>query len=367
MMVSDCRPKSKLQSIDIPLKHGRMKGDSTKKQDQEEYAVKKKNILFVLITLFVMCFISGCKQNVGTPEDNAVVEETVEDEDETGGHVYGFSAGDLSDPFYEVLKESVSSMAEEEESRMLVRDAEGDPGLQNTQIQELIDEGVEALFLCPADPSAVTPALEALDEADIPVINLCVRAESADLTEAFIGADDYNAGKVCGDDLVGRQPEGGSLIIVDRPGAPAINERINGFEEAVAGGGFDVERIDAGDDYSSIAGQLEAVLKEKPQMNAIMCGDDQMAEQVLAALKDMARDDILVYSAGGSPEIKSALADLSSPMTGVGAVSPINMGKTAAKTAAAILGDGDYEEEVFVESFFISKDNVDMYGTDGWQ
>ncbi len=329
--------------------------------------MKKRNILYVLMTLFAVCFISGCKQNVGTPEDNAVVEETESAEDETGGHVYGFSAADLSDPFYEVLKESAGSMIEEEESRMLVRDAGGDPALQNTQIQELINEGVEAVLLCPADPVSVTPALEALNEADIPVINLYMRVEAADLTSAFVGADDYNAGKVCGDDLIGRQPEGGSLVIVDQPENPAVNERITGFEEAVAGGGFEVDRIDTGDDYSLIPGQLKTVLKENPQINAVMCGDDHMAEQVLDTLKEVERDDILVYSAGGSPKIKSALADLASPMTGAGAVSPINIGKTAVKTASAILEGGTYEQETYTDTFFISKENVDMYGTDGWQ
>ena len=84
-------------------------------------------------------------------------------------------------------------------------------------------------------------------------------------------------------------------------------------------------------------------------------------------MKEEDRDDILVYSVGGSPEIKNALADLSSPMTGVGAVSPINMGKTAAKTAAAILEGGVYEQETYTETFYISKENVNMYGTDGWQ
>lgn len=329
--------------------------------------MKKNFFCLILMTLFTVCIISGCKQNVGTPEDNAVVEETESDEDETGGHVYGFSGADLSDPFYEVLKESVGSMVEEEESRMIVRDAGGDPALQNTQIQELINEGVEAVFLCPVDPVSVTPALELLDEADIPVVNLYMRAESADLTKAFIGADVYNAGKVCGEDLISRQPEGGSLVIVDCPENAAINERITGFEEAVAGGGFEVERIDAGNDYSLISGQLKAILTEKPQINAVMCGDDYMAKQVLNTLKEEDRDDIFVYSVGGSPEIKSALADLSSPMTGVGAISPISLGKTAAETAAAILEDGAYEQETYAETFFISKDNVNMYGTDGWQ
>ena len=54
-------------------------------------------------------------------------------------------------------------------------------------------------------------------------------------------------------------------------------------------------------------------------------------------------------------------------MEGIGAQSPINIGKTAVKTAAAILENGVYESEINVETFFINQDNVDMYGTDGWQ
>ena len=54
-------------------------------------------------------------------------------------------------------------------------------------------------------------------------------------------------------------------------------------------------------------------------------------------------------------------------MTGVGAQSPINMGKAAVQTATAMLEGGVYETETYVETFFINRDNVDMYGTDGWQ
>ena len=92
-----------------------------------------------------------------------------------------------------------------------------------------------------------------------------------------------------------------------------------------------------------------------------------MALQVLQALSDAGRSDILVYSVGGSPEVKSAMADPESPMAGVGAQSPINMGKTAVRTAVSLLDGGAYEEEVSVETFFINRDNLEMYGTDGWQ
>ena len=67
------------------------------------------------------------------------------------------------------------------------------------------------------------------------------------------------------------------------------------------------------------------------------------------------------------PAAKAALLAQEGAMAGIGARSPIIEGKIAVKTADAILDDGSYEEEVLIETFFINKENVEIYGTDGWQ
>ena len=149
---------------------------------------------------------------------------------------------------------------------------------------------------------------------------------------------------------------------------PVVNERITGFEEAITNAGFEVTRIDTGNDYSTIPGKLRENLSAEEQIDAIMCADDRMAEQVLETLDAEGRNDISVYSVGGSPAVKRRTGrSCKSDDRNRGQKSPINMGKTAVKTAAAILEDGVYEPETYVETFFINKDNVDMYGTDGWQ
>ena len=43
------------------------------------------------------------------------------------------------------------------------------------------------------------------------------------------------------------------------------------------------------------------------------------------------------------------------------------MGKTAAQVGIDILEGNEYEEETYEDVFMIDKDNVDMYGVDGWQ
>lgn len=331
--------------------------------------MKKKGLILMLMAVFAVIFISGCKQNVGTPEDNAVVEEPEEDEEPDGEKfLFGYSCPDLSNPFYQVLKESIGTELEAQGDPILVRDAKKDADLQAEQIQEMIDAQVDLVFLCPVDPEQITESLKALKEADIPVIDLDVRVVEQDLTDVFIGSDDENAGEVCGENLTERKPDGGKLVIVESPQNATINARITGFEEKIRNKGFEVvRRIDAGSTETGVQAEMAAVLAEEPQIDAVMCGNDTMAVQVLQALRDAGRSDVLVYSVGGSPEVKSAMADPADPMAGIGAQSPINMGKIAVRTAEALLNGENYEKEISVETFFINRDNLEMYGTDGWQ
>ena len=330
----------------------------------------KKGLLYILTAALMMGALTGCKQNVGTPEDNAVVEEPEENDDVQTNRLFGFSGADLSDPFCEVIKDSVSVSLEEQGDRILVRDAAKDAGTQAEQIREMIDAGAEAVFLIPADPVEITPALESLKEAEIPVINLDIRSvQDTGLTDAYIGADNYSAGAYCAEDLIRRMPDGGTVGIIECTGNSSVAERINGFEESIQNAGFEIKgRINtAPDDEAGLKRELLSMFDDEQPPDALMCGDDRMALIVMEALRTSGRSDIIVYSVGGSPAVKSALKETDSALAGIGALSPINMGKTAVKTASALLADGAYEPEIYVETFFIDRENIDMYGTDGWQ
>ena len=78
--------------------------------------MKKRITAVFLMVVLAAALLSGCKQNVGSPEDNAVVDgqDNTEDDAEATEHVLGFSCSDLSNPFYTVLREAVQSSLEEE-------------------------------------------------------------------------------------------------------------------------------------------------------------------------------------------------------------------------------------------------------------
>ena len=332
--------------------------------------MKKKIMIYILMAVGTLFLLTGCKKNVGTPEDNAVTDESDDKKEDTDQEkkVFGFCGIDMSNPFYATLKDSVQSALEEQGDKLLIKDPAGDAERQNTQIQELIEEDVDAVFLCPVDWKKIEPALDALEEADIPVINLDTKVYESGKVAAFVGSDNRNAGYVCGEDLVERKPDGGQVVIVENLNVNSVCERITGFEEAVSKGAFEVvKRIQTGNDVSGLKQQVAQVLAQNPDLDAIMCGDDQMAEQVREAITEAGQEKVYVYSVDGSPASKKALVEHTGGMMGIGAQSPINLGKKAVKIANAVLNGEDYEKETYEETFFINRDNVEMYGTDGWQ
>lgn len=331
----------------------------------------KKKIFGIFLTAVCMgTLLAGCKKSVGTPEDNAVVETDEEEQlkGETKSNTFGYSCIDIYNPYYEILKESIRGELEAEGDQLIVKNPGSDAEKQNQQILEMIEEGVDAVFLCPVDWEAVTPALEALREAEIPVINIDTQVKETELTEAYIGSDNKNAGAVCGEDLQEQCPDGGSIVILESPAQNSVNERITGFEETIKNAGFEVvARADAEGKRTVAKEKMTKILKENPQIDAVMCGNDQTALGAMDAVKEAGRREIRIYGVDGSPEFKGELLDERSPLIGTGAQSPINMGKEAAAVAQAVLSGEDYEKETYIDTFFIDRDNVEMYGTDGWQ
>lgn len=332
--------------------------------------MKKKRVLALTALLLVCVFgISACKKNVGTPEDNPQVkEETGEEEQEK--YTFGFSGITMENPYFITLESSIRETLEKDGHTLITEDPKQDPDVQVEQIEDMIDQGIDAIFLTPVDWEAITPALEELKEADVKIINVDTQVKEFDYVDAYIGSDNYNAGVLCGEDLIKRCPDGGKVAILECPTQNSVNERITGFEEtlAKAENGFEiVAREDTSGEFQKSLEAAQKILSENSDIVAIMCGNDQMAVGAKTAMNVAEQGQILIYGVDGSPDIKKELKKTENQIAGTVAQSPISMGKDAANTVLNILNGKDYEKEIKENVFMINQENVDMYGVDGWQ
>lgn len=333
---------------------------------------KKKSFIMAVILVICMVGMTACKKNVGAPEDNAQAAETEEENEaeESTEHLIGFSVIDMENPYFITLENAAREALEESGYRMITKNPETDPELQKTQIQEMIDEGIEAIILSPVDWEKITPSLQALKKAGVKIINVDTQVKEMDYVDAYIGSDNHKAGYICGEDLIAKCPDGGKIAILECPTQNSINDRITGFEEAIAQAenGFEVvARQDTKGEFEQALEAAQKILEEHPDISAMMCGNDQLAVAAKAAVNVAALDEVIIYGVDGSPDIKKELKKPENQIAGTAAQSPINMGKEASLTAINILTGKEYEKEVYEDVFMINRDNVDMYGTDGWQ
>jgi len=332
----------------------------------KRYKIMKSLLLSVLI-LTVLC---GCTKNVGTTQDNASANLPEEEVEEVNGYKIGFSVIDMENPYFITLEKATREYLEEQNCTMITKDPGTDAVLQNKQIKEMIEEGIDAIILTPVDWEEITDALVLLKENDIKIINADAQVKQMEYVDAYIGSDNYSAGFICGADLIERYPDGGKIAILECPTQNSMNDRITGFEEALsqASNGFEVvAREDTKGEFERALTAVTDIINEHPDIIAIMCGNDQLAVAATAAANVKGLEEIAIYGVDGSPDIKKELVKAETHIAGTAAQSPINMGMGAAELALKILNGEDYEKETFEEVFMINAENVKLYGTDGWQ
>ena len=338
-----------------------------------------KKLLSVLVcTAMVATMLVGCGAKEEAPaaaEAPAATEEAApaaeaEAEAEApaaeGGRVFGYTCMDGTNPFFVALEGAIREVVEANGDTLVSIDPGNDSNKQVDQVEDLISKGIDVMFVNPVDADGIIPALDMLKEADIPMFGFDTQVGDMSYLVSYAGSDNYNAGFVCGEDLVKRCPDGGDILVLDSPTMQSVTDRTNGFLDAIDGKGFNVVgQLDCHGNQQEGNENATDLLTAHPDVVAIFGGNDPTALGAYAAC-DAAGVTPLIYGVDGSPDIKKSIKE-GTCVTGTGAQSPISIGKTIAETAYAWLNGEEVEAFIPIETFLITADNVDEFGTDGWQ
>ena len=84
---------------------------------------------------------------------------TSEPEDAHEPRIFGATYMTRNNPYFDVLHEAIEEVVEGNGDILISRDPSQDQEKQNGQLLEMIEEGIEVLFLNPVDVEKVKPAL----------------------------------------------------------------------------------------------------------------------------------------------------------------------------------------------------------------
>ena len=283
------------------------------------------------------------------------------------GKKFGATYMTLNNPFFGVMNDAIKAELEKNGDTLITLDPALDVVKQISQIEDLVAQGVDAIFLNPVDWQAVAPGLMAAQEAGIPIVNVDAPVYDEELVACIVASDNLAAGLVCGEDMLKRLPKGGKAIILGHPTTKTGIDRIANFKKVIEEHPeFTIAQEDSSEGQLEIAmPKMENIIQAVPDMAVVMCVNDPTALGTIQALRAANMKGVLVYGVDGSPDAKKMIKE--GLMTGTAAQSPINIGKIGVEMAYKILAGEKVEKHVPVPVQLITAENVDSFGVDSWQ
>jgi ribose transport system substrate-binding protein len=267
------------------------------------------------------------------------------------GITLGLSLSTLNNPFFVTLKEGAEAAAGAAGVELIVVDAQDDPAREATNVEDLIQRGVDALLVNPTDADAIVPSIQKANEAGIPVFTIDRGAAGGEVV-SHIASDNVAGGRMAGEFLC--QALGGSGKVVELEGiagTSAARDRGQGFNEYMSGECAGVEivaRQTANFNRAEGLSVFENILQAQPEIDGVFAHNDEMILGAIEAAEAAGRAEEIVFV--GFDAIDDAVAAVEAgSLAATIAQQPSEMGRLGVEFAVKHLNGESVESYVPVD------------------
>lgn len=249
----------------------------------------------------------------------------------------------------------------------VVLDAGGDVARQIAQMEDLIQQEVDAIIIWPTNGEAVIPAVRKAQKAGIPVIvtNSNIAEQGFEFVKSFSGPDNITQGSRSAEIMcdkfkeMGIDKEAKIVQISGQPGYTTAIERAKGFEDRLPEVCPDVTLMETQPgDWNREKSQkvMEAFLVKYDVIDGVYAGDDNMGVGALNAAKAAGRDGIIFVGATNFAVGYEAMER--GEYWGSIYQSPVDDAEAALQTAIDILSGKDVPFLNYFDTPKITQDNM---------
>ncbi|KGF69526.1 sugar transporter [Hoeflea sp. BAL378] len=249
----------------------------------------------------------------------------------------------------------------------VVLDAGGDVARQIAQMEDLIQQKVDAIIIWPTNGKAVIPAVRKAQQAGIPVIvtNSNIAEEGHGFVKSFSGPDNITQGSRAAEIMcdkfkeMGIDKEARVVQISGQPGYTTAIERAKGFEDRLPEVCPDVTLVETQPgDWNREKSQkvMEAFLVKYDDIDGVYAGDDNMGVGALNAAKAAGREGIIFVGATNFAVGYEAMER--GEYWGSIYQSPVDDAKAALKTAIDVLNGTEVPFLNYFDTPKITQDNM---------
>ncbi len=304
--------------------------------------MKKWSLLF--LAAMVTIVLAACSMGSNTATEESEDENT--GSENSGELKIGLSISTLNNPFFVTLSDAAEAQAEANGASLTVSDAQDDASKQASDVEDLIQQGVDLIIINPVDSASVVTAVEAANNANIPVITVDRSAEGGEVV-SHIASDNVAGGELAGEYLLTLVDEGAQVAMLEGiAGSSAARDRGEGFLNAVEGKVEMVASQTANFNRAEGLTVMENVLQANPDVKAVFAQNDEMALGALEAISASGKDIIVIgFDATDDAVAKVEAGELAATV----AQQPKLIGEEAIATAIAVLEGETVDESIPVE------------------
>jgi ribose transport system substrate-binding protein len=265
----------------------------------------------------------------------------------------GLSVSTLNNPFFVSLKNGVVKEAKKQGIEVIVVDAQNDSAKQINDVEDLLQQGVNALLINPTDSSAISTAVQSANGIGVPVVTLDRSAEKGKV-EALVASDNVKGGQMAAEYVVKTLGENAKVAELEGvPGASATRERGSGFHN-IADEQLDVVAKQSADfDRTKGLTVMENVLQGNPDIQAVFAHNDEMALGAIEAITSSGKDIAVIGFDGNEDALKAVE---SGALTATVAQQPELIGELAVNAAKDVLQGKKVEEKISAPLKLVTKE-----------
>jgi ribose transport system substrate-binding protein len=221
----------------------------------------------------------------------------------------------------------------------------------------MIGRGFDAYILSPEAVSNLTPALQAMQAAGVPIINT---DDARIAASSYVGPDHELDGSQAADYIAQRLPDGGDVAQIEgQAGSSAAILRMKGFRSGVAKNTKLnlVASVPGNWDGNMAYNDAQTLLQKNPNIKAFYANNDTMAVGVAKAVADMGlAGKIIIVGTDGIPAALNAIDNgtMSATVTPL----PYYQGYWSVEAAVRLLAGQKVPDWIIAPAQLITKDNM---------
>lgn len=341
----------------------------------------KKALLVALSLLMSVSVVVGCSQQPAAeeapkeaaaseeaPKEEAPAEEVAKEETpaeeatQTSGDIkIGFTFGQSVHPFFVAMELGARAAAEEADIELVVTTADYEVEKQVTDVENLIQQGVQAIMVNPIDSAALSNICNEALGKGIGIFPVDINVDNTDVT-AFVASDNVEIGKMEAEYIIEQLGGTGKVAWIGDPSITSLRDRETGFFEVMnAQQGIEIVANQAAAiERTKALEAAETILQENPDLNCFAGSNESSAMGALSAAQGSGKTDILITGVDATDDNLAAIKAGTQFSMAV-AQDPYMMGYLAVQNAIKWINGESVEAFISVPIGIITADNVDEY------